>query len=314
MQYRNDLEIRIFGLRRSGNHAVINWIGAQAPSMPHYFDKAPGDGADPFGKKASSTAQDSEISNIWYPHKHYKEDSPEKRIYIKTHKKILMYSYEEVDIKQLEIREIPHNREKVVGKSKRQIDILILRDFVNWAASKIFIPSHRVSYKHKHSWQDLTEDRFDRNRNAYPFFNYYDGWQKDAAYIRGLNYISMEKRMVNLWLNFAKEYCRETMLFEDPILISFNRWAVDKEYREKIINRIGFEFTDRGRKVVSKTGGGSTFQPEEKDALNLDLFNRWKLFKDNRIFKDFVRYHEEHLNYSNIIFGENKEITEWLSS
>ena len=41
------------------------------------------------------------------------------------------------------MNEYPHNREIVVGKSKIRIDILILRSFVKWLASEIYIPNDR---------------------------------------------------------------------------------------------------------------------------------------------------------------------------
>ena len=98
-----------------------------------------------------------------------------------------MYSYEELNLDELELSEYPNNRERSVGKSKNRIDVIVLRDFVNWLASKLYIPEEYQHKKVRLSWEGLTAPRFEKNRKQLPFFEYYDGWEEDAEWIRGLS-------------------------------------------------------------------------------------------------------------------------------
>lgn len=310
MEYTNDLEIRIFGLRRSGNHAIINWLGRQAIYKPHFFNNAPNSGESPFltGKNRSDKGK-----NIWYFYGRLKYSSEEDLKKVRNaYKEILMYSYEDLSLKKIAKKEYPHDRKNVVGESKLKIDILILRDFVNWLASKIYIPERSRNRSHRNSWQNIAHDRFERNRKKIPYFDYYQGWEKDAIEIRGLNYINVHK-IIDIWLGYAKEILEETNILENLISINYNRWCIDLSYRKDIINQLPFfEFTDNEKNVIAKTGGGSTFQKGERDANNLLLFDRWKYLKDNKIFRDLILYHIEHMKYNNIIFGKNRKVTEWL--
>lgn len=310
MEYTNDLEVRIFGLRRSGNHAIINWFGRQAIYKPHFFNNAPNNGESPFltGKNRGDRGE-----NIWYPHGCLKYSSKDDLEKVKNiHKEILMYSYEDLSLKKVIKKEYPHDRKNVIGESNLKIDVLILRDFVNWLASKIYIPKHKRNENNNCSWHNMTHDRFEKNRKQIPYFNYYQGWEKDAINIRGLNYINVHK-IIDIWLGYAQEILGETNILENLISISYNRWHVDISYRKSIIDQLSFfEFTDNGKNIIAMKGGGSTFQKKEKNANNLLLFDRWEYLKNNKIFRDLILYHIKHMKYNNIIFEENKKVTEWL--
>jgi len=316
--FTNNLEIRVFGLRRSGNHALINWLGSQSPFKPHFFNCAPNDGGSPFltGKKGGGF-KGSDTGNIWYPHLSYKGSSKEELERVRNiHKEVLIYSYEELSLKKVANQEMPYNREDVIGKSKKRIDILILRDLCNWLASKIIIPEHRRGEKYREndnsSWQNLSHKRFEKNRKKLLFFNYFDGWEEDASVIRGLNWVNLP-RTLNIWLQYAKEFLGETSILQNLITINYDKWVVNRVYRKNIIDAVGFEFTDKGKNLVSRDGGGSTFQKYEMDARKLNVFDRWEYLSSNKIFKDIIKYHVEHMKYNNIIFGENSGITEWLN-
>lgn len=316
MTITNDLEIRIFGARRSGNHAIINWIGAQSPYKPHFFNNAPNSGESPFVTgKHRGEVKGTCLENIWYPHSRLKFASEEEMEKVRNlHKEVLIYSYEEIFLGKLAEKEYPFNREEVVGMSKKRIDILILRDFVNWIAAKIYIPESKRCKKDENSWQNMTHDRFEKNRKSLRYFNYYDGWKKDAEGIRGLNYINIHK-IIKVWLGYAKEFLKETNILENLIPISYNKWTSDRGYRKSIIEKLpGFMFTDKGKDIIANMGGGSTFQKEENEANKLDVFNRWEYLKHNKIFKDLIKYHTEEMIYNEQIFGKDESMRGWLNS
>lgn len=313
MTFTNDLEIRIFGMRRSGNHAVINWLGSQAPSKPHYFNCASNRGHSPFVTgKGRGDDKDERLEGIWYPHPKYKHVDEKTLTEVREMKKeILMYSYEDLDLAKMDDMEFPEDREKTVGKSRRKLDIVILRDFPNWLASKVVIREDKVGgeFGDFSNWQNLTYDRFEKNRKTLPFFEYYDGWEEDALHVRGLNYINSPKT-IKAWRHYAEQMLGKRDWLENPIYILFNRWHTDKEYRRDIIERVGFEFTDATKDVVSPVGGGSSFE-DATTARNLALFDRWRHFIGNRIFDNLVKYHKQELKYNKKLFGDCPELGYW---
>jgi hypothetical protein len=314
MDYTNDLEIRIFGLRRSGNHAIINWLGAQAPYKPHFFNNVPNSGESPFRTgKNRGEIKGTCLKELWYPHPCYKKVDDDQISKVKDlHKEILMYSYEELDLEVLLKQDYPLHREEMVGKSQKRIDVITLRDFVNWLASKLYIPEDQQYKKDRLSWQGLTASRFEKNRKDLPFFNYYENWEKDAEWIRGLSYISIHKK-INMWLGYAREMLGRTIILENMVPVIYNRWVIDEEYRRNIIDKFpGFIFSDKTKDIISGRGGGSTFQTGEQDANKLSIFDRWKYLRNNKIFYDLVKYHVKQMEYNNEIFGEDREISEWL--
>ena len=297
--YTNNLEIRFFGLRRSGNHAIINWLGAQSPHQIYYLDCCPNDGGDPFRTgKPTEHRDEPELKNIFCHLAKLKFASSsvidkERR----KQKKILLYSYEDFDFKKFKKYELPINREQIVGKSKKQIDILLLRDIYNWLASKLFIKPHRDK-------QDMTYQRFEKNRKyKSPWFKYYSGWEEDAKDIYGLNYVNLD-RFMSIYKGYAKEILN-SLLLQNMVFINFNRWFIDKEYRKEIIESIGFSFTDKGKDIISRKGGGSSFDGYDYDgcATKMDMLERWKYFKDNNLYWYILEYFKEEVELSNTIFG-----------
>lgn len=313
--YTNQLEIRVFGMRRSGNHPIINWIGAQAPSPPHFFNCAPNRGGPPFlTGKARGDMEEGELAGIWQAHPLYKHAGDDKlKELAKSPREILMYSYEDFDLRILEKHEIPKYREKVVGRSKRKIDIIVIRDFYNWLSSKLIMPEKHFGSEDRNAFHNMTHDRFEKNRRELEYFEYYDGWEEDATWIRGLNYINCKKLYVGPWVEMAKESLGQTRRLDNLIVIHYNKWVKSKGYRRAIMNRIGFEFTDRGHNVVSTVGGGSSFDGREIDASQMKVFERWKRLSNNGLYKRLVQWAEEARAYNELIFGQNPEVMEWLN-
>lgn len=314
--YTNELEIRIFSMRRSGTHAIINWLSLQSPCQIHYFNNAPNSGESPFftGKKRGEI-KGTRLSDIWVQHESYKHSSQEKIEKIRNiHKEILMYNYEDLNLRKLQKVEYPNDREMTVGKSRKRIDVIILRDLINWAASKLYISKNNQWKKHRNAWQDLAHFRFEKNRKNTKWFCYYDGWEEDAKWIRGLNYINMNK-YIDIWLSYAKEIMEETNILENLVFINYNRWNIDKEYRKQIIDNFpGFAFTDEGHNVLASMGGGSSFTGRETLINDSSFLERWKFLQNNKIFRNLIKYHSKQLNYNDKIFGKNHEIEKWINN
>jgi hypothetical protein len=89
-----------------------------------------------------------------------------------------------------------------------------------------------------------------------------------------------------LWKQYAREFI-ETHYLPHAVRVNFNRWYTSADYRRQISELLGWTFTDRG---FGSTDGwrfsqGSSFG--QTDARNLDLFERWKVYQNDREFAGY---------------------------
>jgi len=141
---RNLLEIQAFGLRRSGNHAVLAWIAQQYKSPIIFLNNAR-PFSDPF-----ATYLMGRIPNA-IPHR--KLDADEAEQLRSQQKELLLISYEDVPIRKLSKQEILPQKHLWLGESGRRRRLLLVRDFYNWIASRIRLLQNKGM---------LTDDIFSR--------------------------------------------------------------------------------------------------------------------------------------------------------
>ena len=307
-EYSNDVEIRVFRMRRSGNHAIVNWIGAQAPSKPYCFICAPNDGSDPFrtGKRRGHPDE------IWQPVPKLKHASPaEIDYYRKLRKEVLIYTYEDFNLQSLEESDCPHNREQLVGLSKKRIDVLVVRDLFNWVASKLKV----------RKYENLAAGRFQDNANPAkgnrycPYFQRFNGWQNDAEEIRGLEFVRMRK-WIPYWVEHAKELLgmKKRLNGDVVVPIHYDRWFADANYRRAIAESIGFTFTDACIHTISNMGGGSSFDGLrfQNAAQDMGVLNRWHHFQNNRHFVNLLLFFHEAVALNSL--AERGSGMEWKAS
>jgi hypothetical protein len=111
------------------------------------------------------------------------------------------------------------------------------------------------------------------------------------------------QRVVNLWKIHAKEFLGETNFLDNKVCIYFDKWYSDSKYRQEICCKLNLKFTDAGFTMVSKTGGGSSFEGTKFDgnSSRMDVLNRKKnlsviessllesLFKDEEMNEIYCR-------------------------
>lgn len=124
--FRNQLEIQVFGLRRSGNHAVIGWI-AQQFEKPITFLNNVVPFEDPF-----TSFRFGRVPNALPARKRERLNIERLRSVAKP---CILISYEDVSLEPFQ-REIPQWSEWV-GESRATRRILLLRDFYNWLSSRV---------------------------------------------------------------------------------------------------------------------------------------------------------------------------------
>jgi hypothetical protein len=221
--YRNDLEIQFFGLRRSGNHGVIAWI-AQQYDAPIAFlnDVSPFD--DPF-----TTFALGKIPNA-VPERKLAPDATEQ--FRAAYKNLLLISYEDLKLQELDGADILPERRRWLGESRQMRGVLLLRDFYNWFASRI----------------RLIEKRSDNNANL----------------------VKRSQRLIDAWLSYAREFTGETAYLGTDGLerVSYNRWLSDDRYGASLLERLGIPMSNISRTIVPQTGGGSSFGDNPMDVLD----------------------------------------------
>lgn len=131
----NTLEVRAFGLQRSGNHAVLQWMMDQHRGHRIAFlnDVRHGD-HDPY-------------TELWEPEFHGFDEGLDLEQIRRAPKRLLLYTYEDSRVNMARGQEsllatlddaaFEANRERYLGPSAHRKDFVILRDPFNFFASRL---------------------------------------------------------------------------------------------------------------------------------------------------------------------------------
>ena len=266
----NRKEIRVIGMRRSGNHAIINWIEKQETGkVVHLNDIRLNE--NPYRCIYKSLYNDHP-KNHWVgaPILRYPQYSGKEGLKLLEReargdfdeKDCLLYSYEDFSLDRLTSKQAEKNHDRYFGKSALKYDILILRDPFNLLAS-----------------------RLKKNRNQ--------------------SVRSLSENVIDMWISYAREYLGETNYLKNhKIVINYNQWVIDSDYRKLISSKLGLTFSDLGINDVNSFGGGSSFDKQkfQGKAAQMDFFNRWK-YLTNDIFYLSLLKNDTLIQYSKRIFG-----------
>lgn len=243
----NQTRILFWGIQRSGNHALINWILAQCQEPKMFLNN------QPFGKELKASAkhflatyniEHSVAPRLDYVHKAEKNWLDLWRNPTEGTNKLLLVSFENHNLSQLSDSAY-HQGCKIIdsflGKSAKTINVVLLRDAFNM-------------------------------------------WIKDMPY-------PPKPHNPELWKAYAKEYLGETDFLPDKVTVNYNRWFIDRDYRQSISKQLGLLFSDCGLNQVTDYGGGSNFDGTSFDgnAQLMNVLNRWESSKNRknkrRLFK-----------------------------
>jgi hypothetical protein len=129
---RNDLELQLFGLQRSGNHAVAAWLFQQFEAPVIFFNNV-SHFSDPVLHWHSGVIPNT----AQFP----KAAHPSGRAILEEvrlmRKAALAISYENLDLRKLPGRELIPNRLEAIGQSGAIRRVVIFREFYNWFASRL---------------------------------------------------------------------------------------------------------------------------------------------------------------------------------
>ena len=173
MSLRNELNIIFFGMRRSGQHAILNWLAGHYDEPVWFFnDISAFAEPDKFGGDECATKlpiyvqNASKIENVW--------EQP---------KKVLFQTYEDKWYWPIETGK----NDRVVGSSRKKIFVLFIRDPYNMFASRLCNtgPVFPCNDRSILMWKTYAREVLGRTeyRPQSVFINY-NRWFKESEYRR----------------------------------------------------------------------------------------------------------------------------------
>ncbi|MDJ0746120.1 MAG: hypothetical protein QNJ32_22535 [Xenococcaceae cyanobacterium MO_167.B27] len=275
---RSQKEIRVFGIRRSGNHAVISWIidnypgkvvfinninfqdtidfpiqpfniGWKRPFVDHMVIK----GLQYWRCKKNLKPKRKLISLIKYilaiPERFtlYSRDKFIDIEYARLVKKdLLMYSFEDISSNDSRLIEFYKNQPQYIGNSYQKINLLVLRDPWNLFASM------------------LKTNMFERN-------------EQDKI------------RYINLFKEYAKEFIKSSKNeTSEVVCANYNKWVFEPDYKVELGQKLGFSASEEPYEKLSNRGGGSSFDGRnyQSNASSMKVLERWKVFQNDEFYQE----------------------------
>ena len=228
--------IRVFGLRRSGYHAIINWLSRNAPGRTIFFNNCRS-GQSPFAAHNGIEVDGKKVA-------HPGEDANPHALEVGEGASVFV-SYENLMPSTPRRKPISGTLDlKTVTR-----DVIIARDFLNWSASLV---------------------------------KKLQGNAELSAHQR----IAFALRLVDVYgdmLDLAT--CEDP---SSPVMIRYDAWLEDADYRADVLQNIGFELKDDSTGRVEAYGNGSSFQPDATDAQELRPLDRWKAMHDDTEYRIVV--------------------------
>lgn len=259
-RYVNEHELRVIGMSRSGNHAVINWITNQVRGRACFLNCTEGK-HNPF-----HTARPMEDGRSYETNDPSFDLASEQQGRLSP-KDYLIFSHEDSFLANACSEIFEQQHDAWVGPSRRRYDVLVLRDPFNLFASRRWAGVDEVS---------------------------------PATALR-------------IWKQHAREFLGKTRrLRHRRVLISYNHWFADREYRRAIAGQLGLCFTDQGLERVACCNGGSSFDGLRYDgrAGQMKVLERWRYFASIPEF--WGLFDRQTLRLSRQIFGPAPHIEAML--
>lgn len=250
----NKLEVRLWAMKRSGQHAIIEWIIAHTEGPILHVNNPLFENDNRFYHNLSKTEIAQDKQSKWV----------DKSLYLFNVEDGNLAKHPAMVNKNLPLRKWPVIADNVPrslrrwnmpakpkahpitmrkGKSERVENILILRDPANFWASRIRV-------------------------------------------------VDQQKKKPKLWfgapaLDLYRQYLNEalghTNYLPNKVIVHFEKWNSDAEFRAQLGNRLNLTGNYKQPfEKVSKFGGGSSFG---KNAQTATVNERWKIMRNDKRWK-----------------------------
>ena len=263
----NKKEIRIISQRRSGHHAILFWIISQIEGPVCYINNF-----TRITKKKDLKLRAIKEGYLQegyrygqYWHFFNMEES------IITSEDLYSIKDKELFILNAEeenlrglIKKIENSKFYPKNKSEEIFNVIVLRDPYNQFASRL-------------------------------------QWEIVRPHLKGTQ---LTKKGTKQWISHAKEYLGITSYLDNKILINYNEWFTEIEYRKNISKQLGLSFKNN-ISAVPKFGGGSSFDLKRFNGKGSEMkvLERWKYYRNDRRYLKLLK-NKELTDLSNQIFGK----------
>jgi len=179
-------------------------------------------------------------------------------------------SYEEVDSMLFKYREnlcfTYENKDLTTTKFREGLNVLIIRDPFNHFASVIKRPRYVVPITEETKRMKMYDDALDCAK------------RKNTSIVN----------LIDLWTQYAREACGITNYIPSKVIIKYNDWFSDIQYRNQIAEQMGCKNLDKSLQIVPTGGGASSFDDTKFDgkANQMNVLERWKVYEKENWFWD----------------------------
>ena len=97
-----------------------------------------------------------------------------------------------------------------------------------------------------------------------------------------------DELVARVWCQHAREFLGlRRNLRQERLMLSYNDWATDADYRRRVAEALGLRFDDRAAHVVPPVAGGSSFDGTAYDgrAESMPVLSRWHAFRGDPRFE-----------------------------
>lgn len=257
---------KFFGLQRSGNHAVLNWLlGLDQPNTLLFHQVRAGE--DLLDNPAGVSVPDGTLAYA-NREKGKKKVHPENIDYFsRLEKGNLLLTYEGYRIGELNDSFLNKPALDRFGSPETSINITVIRNPFN------MLPSY---YKLRVRTMEAKG--------------------KDMNWV-----MHLMDRQLEIWKSYAFLHLHSSFTRGEIISISFDQWVSDRNYRDSLAKRLGYVNFDKYIDFFSDAGGGSSFSTKSSDRKS--VLSRWS--EADKDLGDLFSKHKEVVDYAALIFGES---------
>jgi hypothetical protein len=112
------------------------------------------------------------------------------------------------------------------------------------------------------------------------------------------NFATMILEFEHIWVVQAKEYLCETNYIRNKVPILYDEWFTSKDYRGEICSILNIALPDDDR--LPEMGVKSSFDWKPENPSTMKVLDRWKVYRDNEIFRSILRDQELQRLYETI--------------
>ncbi len=272
--------IKFFGLQRSGNHAVLNWILGLDRGLLFF------NSVRPYSSPLNSMLPVSLPAGARAPK--YREGGT-VREGVQMVKGAgpdgngpVLCSFENADLARLDQARVNQALFDDVGRYTSVRNVLVVRNPLNMLASYARLAERSASKRSK-----LAVAKDQTKFVVRSFLGRIEETELTLGFTwRAMSIDSKLKHMLRLWKTYARLAVHPRSESRGDFLpIVFDRWVVRRDYRDQIAELLGYQNQDSNLHFVSDAGGGSSWEGTglDVDVDRMSVLTRWKGFRSQEL-------------------------------